>query len=167
MSDMKYHGVGPIGFESVSAVTATPSVDLGTRVEIKGEEYIYCYNAGGADVYPTYGVKLITACTGYSVANTALTDVVNMCVGVVKHSTIAAGSYGWVMSRGFSQLEYHPNSTTTGDYVAYALGVGGIFTQCRPLTDAVGVGTFAVAALGLSVNTASGGSFYGFVKCGF
>lgn len=158
---------GPAIEESVSAVTASPSVDLGQRRLHKGEEYVYCYNGGGADAQPTYGMCLITGASGYSVANTALADVANALVGVVKHSTFTAGSYGWVMTRGFTSLEAHPDSTITGDYVALAVGVSGTFHQVNPVTDAVHVGTFAVVGHGLNVDTASGGSFYGCIRTGF
>ena len=40
----------PIATESVSAVTATPSVEVGTRRYYKGKDYIYCYNAGGSQI---------------------------------------------------------------------------------------------------------------------
>lgn len=157
----------PVAYEeSVSAVTATPSVELGARRFSNGEEYVYGYNAG-PDCYPKYGVKIITGASGYSFANTALTDVANPCMGVVKHATIAAASYGWVMTKGFTSLIYHADSTVTADYVALALTTGGTFHQSRPITDAVGVGTFNVVAMGLGVNTASGGTVYGFVRTVF
>jgi hypothetical protein len=167
MADMSQVHFGPVLEEGVSQVTATNSVDLGTRRIFEGESYVYCYNAGGSQASPSYGVKLITGCSGYSVAVTALTDVANPCVGVVKHATLTTATYGWVMTKGFLNLETHANSTITGDYVNISLGLDGTFHEVNPLTDAVHVGTFAAVGYGLDVDTASGGSFYGFINTGF
>jgi hypothetical protein len=160
---MKYFG--PVVFdETPSAVTATPSVELGSRRFWNGEEYVYCYNAGGASIATTValGVKLVTAASGYSVAATSLTDVVNPCIGVVKHAAIAAGSYGWVMVKGFATVSVV--TATTADYVALALGAGGAFIN---QSDTSVAGTAAVCAYGLNANTGAGGSMYAFIKtCG-
>ena len=102
--------------ESVSAVTATPSVELGARRYWKGEEYVYCYNAGGASIAAALGVVVVTGASGYSVAATSHADTVNPCVGVVKHAAIAAGSYGWVMTKGFTTITTVSN--VTADYWA-------------------------------------------------
>ncbi len=158
----------PVAYEEpISAVTATNSVDLGSRRVHKGESYVYAYNAGASQVSPSYGVKLVTGASGYSVAVTSLTDTAHPCVGVVKHVTLTTATYGWVMTKGFLNLENDADSTITGDYVALALSKDGTFHQHYPVTDAVHVGTFAVVGFGLDVDTASGGSFYGFVNTGF
>ena len=159
MSEMKYYG-STIYDEAISAVTATPSVGMGSRREHKGEEYVYCYNAGGGDIYPKYGVNVITGASGYSIANTGTTDTALPFVGVCKHATIAAASYGWIMTRGFTSVKYHTDSVCTADFVALSLAREGTFHQARPITDAVGVGTFHVVGFGLNVNTASGGTIY-------
>ena len=168
MADMDtVFGFDAILEESVSQVTATNSVELGTRALWKGEEYVYVHNAGTAQISPTYGVKLVTGASGYSVAVTALTNTAHPCVGVVKHATMATATYGWVMNKGFTALEAVADSTITGNYLAIALGVDGGFHESVPLTDAVHKGTFAVVGWGLGADTASGGSFYGFIKTGF
>ncbi len=163
MGDLKFYDQTMYD-ETPSAVTATPSVELGARRFWKGEEYVYCYNAGGAAISTSVvlGVKLVTGCSGYSVAATSITDVVNPCVGVVKHAAIAAGSYGWVMTKGFATISSLSN--ITGDYIALALVSAGLFTD-QPITG-VG-GSYAVAGYGLGVNTAAGGAAYAFIKTGF
>ena len=150
--------------ESVSAVTATPSVELGSRRVWKGEEYVYCYNAGGAAISTSLalGVVLVTGCSGYSVAATSHADTINPCVGVVKHAAIAAGSYGWVMTKGFATVSLVSN--VTADYQALALGVAGKFLE--PAVTNVG-GTHAVCAYGLNINTGAAGGAYAFIKTAF
>ena len=154
---MKYYDP-VVSDESVSAVTATPSVELGARRYVGAEEYVYVYNAGGADVYPKYGVKFITGASGYSIANTALTDVASPFCGVIKHATLTAGSYGWCMTKGFTSVIV--NSALTFDYRALALGLGGGFAESVPVTVATHYGTFAVVAQALGVNTGAAGTAY-------
>lgn len=163
MGDIKFYD--SISFnETPSAVTATPSVELGARRVWKGEEYVYCYNAGGAAIATStgLGVKLVTGASGYSVAATSITDTINPCVGVVKHAAIAAASYGWVMTKGFATVPAVSN--ITGDYIALALGAAGAFVE--QAATSVG-GSHAVCAYGLNVNTGAGGSMYCFIKTGF
>jgi hypothetical protein len=147
--------------ESVSQVTATPSHNLGERVIHNGEEYIYCYNAGGAQISKGLGVKFVTGASGYSVAATSLTDTFNPCVGVVKHSTLAAADYGWVLSKGFVTVTVV--SALTADYKAIALGVDGKFIEASGTTT---MGTAAKVGVALNVNTGAGGSAYAFINPG-
>lgn len=169
MADMdNVFSAAPILEESISATTLTNSVDLGTRVTWKGEDYVYCYNAGGAAIAPKLAVKIVTGASGFSVAATSLANVANICVGVVKHTTFAAAAYGWVMTRGFAIVTNGlASSTITGDYIALALGAAGGFVNVIPPTDAVAVGTYAIAAYGIGVNVASAGTFYAAIRTGF
>lgn len=159
MAEMKFNSLGPVMEESVSQVTATPSVELGSRRFVKGEEYVYCYNAGGAQASVNLGVKFITGASGYSIAQTSVTDVFNPCVGVVKHSTMAAGDYGWVMVKGFASVKLV--SASTADYKMIALGAAGSFIEASGTTT---LGTAVAVGHLLSHNTAAGGSAYAFIK---
>jgi hypothetical protein len=156
-------GPGPTLEESVSNVTATNSVDLGTKVTYKGEQYVYCYNSGGAAIDKELGVKLITGCSGYSVAATSLTDVANPCVGVAKNATVPTANYFWALTHGFVNV-HSANSTVTGDYVAIGLAAGGKFGNCVFGTSVVG--TNFVAGYALDVDTASGGTMYAWIRTG-
>lgn len=147
--------------EGVSATTQTNSVQLGTRRIVAGEEYIYCYNSGGGQISKNMVAKLITGASGYSVAATSVTDVFSPAVGVVKHSTMAAGDYGWVMARGFATV--NPTSAITGDYVPLACGANGqvIAWAATGATQGVCIG------YALNANTGAAGSLYAFIKPGF
>ena len=94
---MSFQGVAPIFFEGVSAVTATPSVELGTRRMVDGEEYVYAYAI--ATVSQSVGCT-ISGVSGYSVIATGLISGA-YCLGFAKHAEIPAGSYGWLLQRGF------------------------------------------------------------------
>jgi hypothetical protein len=166
MADMdNVYSVSPVLEESVSQVTATNSVDLGTRVQWRGEEYVYCYNAGGATIATGNGVKFVTGASGDSVAATSLTDVANPCVGVCHQTEADSADYFWVMTRGFRNVVMV--SATTADYVPIALGAGGKFVQHSPLTDAAHVGTYNVAGYAINADTAAAGSVYALINTGF
>lgn len=95
---MSVYGVGPISFESVSNVTSTNSVELGTRRLEAGEEYVYCYNNTGSQV--TQGALMVpSALTGYSFtrSSTASGDFPTVAV---KHAAVGAAQYFWGLVRG-------------------------------------------------------------------
>ncbi len=158
MADLGYY-VGPALDESVSQVTATPSVGLGTRVTYKGEEYVYCYNAGSGTAAVRLGARFVTAASGYSVSAGSSAGVFNPLVGVVKHTAIPAASYGWLMTRGFATVEVV--SASTADYKMIALGVNGQFIEASGTTT---MGTATVVGHLLSHNTAASGQAYAFIK---
>lgn len=160
MADLNQHA-GPALEEGVSSVTATPSVQVGTRRQYKGEEYVYCYNAGGASTGANVGVKFITGASGYSVAATCLTDAFSPFVGVVKHAALGSGEYGWVMTRGFCNVKLV--SASTADYKMIALGEDGYFVEASGTTT---MGTATVVGYLLSHNTAASGLAYAFIKGG-
>ena len=108
-----------IFFESVSNVTATNSVEVGIERKEGDETYRYVYNAGNSQIPPSYGCVL-SAVTGYSVTISSTTSV-DFLVGVVKHSTITTGTYGWVMTQGFCPVEMEAdNSCAAGQILALA-----------------------------------------------
>lgn len=102
--------------EGVSAATATNTVDIGTRRLVNGREYIYMYN-GGAEAAPNK-VVVVTGTSGYTFVVTYASGAAISAtpIGVVREATIAASSYGWVMTRGFCDV-YNDGtaSVTTGD----------------------------------------------------
>lgn len=156
----------PIGLEeSVTNTTATNSVELGFRAIYKGEEYVYCYNAGSDEISTGNGVRFVTGASGYSVTASGVTDSVNPCVGVCNNATIATGYYGWIMAKGFRNVVM--TSATTGSFLPICLGDAGEFVQFAPLTDAVNIGTFVVAGYAMNANTGAGGSVYAAINTGF
>lgn len=106
-------------FESVSNVTATASVEVGAERKVGDESYRYVYNAGNSQIPPSYGCT-VSAVTGYSVTISSTTSV-DLLVGVVKHSTLTTGTYGWVMTQGFCPVEMEANnSCAAGQLLALA-----------------------------------------------
>lgn len=148
----------PMGTESVSATTATNSVEVGFRTIYKAEEYIYCYNAGAEQIVPGNGVRMATGASGYSVTVSSIVNVVNPMVGVCNHATIATGYYGFIMAKGFRNVVVA--SATTGVFVNLCLVADGKFNAQYPLTDAVHIGTFSVCGYAVSANTAANGPVY-------
>lgn len=108
-----------VEFESVSAVTATNSVEVGRERRVGDEHYVYVYNAGNSQIPPSYGA-VMSAVTGYSVTISSTTSV-DFLAGVVKHSTLTTGTYGWLMTKGFSAVEMEAdNSAAAGQLLALA-----------------------------------------------
>jgi hypothetical protein len=105
--------------ESVSAVTLTPDVAIGTVREEGNNKYVYCYNAGGAYIYPGYGVTM-SGTTGYSVTVSTVTETGSF-FGICKHATMATLTYGWIIVRGFTTLQASAASLEPGVKVAICL----------------------------------------------
>jgi hypothetical protein len=85
--------------EGVSAVTATPSVQLGERREYNGDQYVYAYNNSDSQLVPGYHAVHATAATGYSFTITHTAGMVP--VGMCKNSTFTTQTYGWLMTSGY------------------------------------------------------------------
>lgn len=101
---MTVTSVGPIRFDTISAVTATRGAkdpEVGTVVREGDEEYIYVYNTGNSQISVGYGA-VCSAVTGYSVTVSSLTHT-DVPIGVCKHTTLTTGTYGWLLRRGFGK----------------------------------------------------------------
>jgi hypothetical protein len=117
---MGFYGVSPVLFESVSNTTASLGVNspaLGSRVNVDGEEYLFVYNGGGASI--TAGNAVVQSNISSKTWNVTVssTTQVDYAIGICKHTTIATGYYGWVMTRGFATFE------TAGTINALAVGL--------------------------------------------
>ena len=156
---MAFEGIAPIGFEGKSNVTATLGVnspELGTKKIFSGEEYLYVYNAGNSQISKGYGAVL-SATTGYSVTVSAIA-VNDLLMGFCKHSTLTTGTYGWLLTRGFTDVKNGMAST--------ALAAGDLLS---PAVDgAVQLPTGATTA---PINgkvlqaTGSAGTGYAYIRC--
>ena len=89
--------------ESVSQVTDTGTVDLGTRRTEGGVEYVYCYNAGTASSLAGTAMRIQSSCSGYSVDN-ATTTAVGQPFCVVRNTAVSAAQYFWGAVRGHVPL---------------------------------------------------------------
>lgn len=93
---MAFYSENPVVFESVSAVTATPSVELGVMRTHAGELYQYMYAAKTCSM----GVGVVQ--TGTSGNTVVATGIVSgeFCAGFVKNESLVSGYYGWVLKKG-------------------------------------------------------------------
>lgn len=103
---MAGYNMPPLQVESVSTVTDTGTVDLGTRVWKDGREYVYVYNTGSTA--PVGYCVILTGTSGYTVNvtyNSVTTDNLRPTVfGVVREADLDATAYGWVVTRGHCDL---------------------------------------------------------------
>lgn len=121
---MSVESIGVL-FEGVSAVTSTPSVELGTTRTVAGEDYVYVYNAGGAATGTGVGLsRPVSAAAGlYSV--TASSASGDLCIGFVKHATLGSGQYGWALTYGLVTVAV-ASSASSQSAGPKALGANGL-----------------------------------------
>lgn len=105
------NGLSPIRFVSPS-FTTTGSLgpndpNVGDVLEYGNERYVFVYNNGATQALVGDGVVL-SAVSGYSVTVSSTTSV-DLLVGVVKHATLPASGYGYVCTRGFTQVNMGAN----------------------------------------------------------
>ena len=150
---MAYEGIAPVSFESVSAVTATPSVDVGTRRTYAGKDYRYVYNAGGAQI-SVKNAAIYSAVSGYSVTVSSVTNLNHFIAGVCVHATLTTATYGWLLTEGFATVEMGAdNSAAAG--AGICLGTDGKFARVVSANTDVMQGQRVGVAM---VAIASGGS---------
>ena len=125
---MTFYSADPVRFgEGVSQVTATlgpNDPEVGTVTREGDENYIFVYNTGSSTASVSYGV-VCSAVSGYSVTVSSVTGT-DFLIGVVKHADIPTGSYGWVCTRGWAQVEMGTNDSCAAG-LPLALGVDGTF----------------------------------------
>lgn len=155
---MSVSQVSPILFESVSAVTATPSIEVGSTRREGNADYVYVYNAGNSQISPAFGC-VMSGVSGYSVTVSSTTSV-DLLVGIVKHATITTGAYGWMMVRGFGEFKAEAsNSFAAGQLIAVA--ADGAFAL---KSNSTGYPTPAVGkAMAAIASGASGTGYFRFI----
>jgi len=156
MASGNHGSVGPVLFESVSQVTATNSVELGTKVTVDGCDYVYVYNAGGEEIDRYHGC-ILSAVSGYSVTVSSV-SAQDALFGVAHHVTIPTANYGWVMVRGFANVvNARASSALTAGADLY-LASDGKFDS-RDVIGTITAGTFVGPSCGkLLFAPSSGGT---------
>lgn len=152
---MSFNGLSPIAFESVSAVTATPSVEVGTNRVEGGNHYVYVYNDCNSTIAIGNGMVLQSGATGYSCSISSVTAT-DLCVGVVKHANITTGTYGWALTKGFGTVQMLASSGSVAVGVGIELGANGLFA---PVSNTTGNGSVVGKALAAIVSGASGSAY--------
>ncbi len=147
---MSTDSISPIRFESVSQVTATNSVELGTRTTEGLIDYVYCYNGGAEQISQGEGgylspASMLSGMT-VSVSNAASQAGGERFVGVAHNATITTGAYGFLAVRGpvLVALDATETSMNSGDQLMP--GVDGGFVVA-PATLSTGV------RLGVALNS--------------
>ena len=154
---MSYQSGLPIRFKGVSFVTATlggGAPQLGQETfDADGNKYVFVYNDCNSQILPTYGVAPQSGVsTPFSVTVSTVTSA-DILVGVVKHATIPAASYGWVLTRGVTQVEM---LATVATNAPLEIGADGLFA---PVSNTTGNGPTIGKSLAEIVTNASGSAF--------
>jgi hypothetical protein len=144
--------------ESVSAVTSTNSVEIGTRRVVGSREYLYVYNKSTSTATTKYGV-VYSASSGYSVTISSVGG--EMPAGVVYNADIGPTQYGWIVVQGFAPLQVQTNGPGPEAFSdGVLLGANGAFYARTAACTLTGVRVATPTAF-----TASAGTFNAFVHC--
>lgn len=150
-----YYSADPINFESVSAVTATPSVGVGAIRVHDGETYEYVY--ASLTIPVGYGAVL-TGTSGHSVVATGSVSG-EMCYGAAKHADINASSYGWLLKKGVLDAKNGRASTAPVVNQVARLGADGAFvTDVMVATTAIDHGHVVGKVLSAGASGGTGAS---------
>jgi hypothetical protein len=102
----------------------TNDAEVGTVCRVGDEEYIKVYNTG-ADRQISKGLgATCSLVTGYSVTVSSVSN--DVFVGVVKHSTLTTGTYGWLVRKGFVSVNLGADGSCAAGAPLMA-GVDGVF----------------------------------------
>ncbi len=158
---MPFYGLAPVNFDPVSGVTATigGGIELGTRIEYEGKALLYDYKAGNSQALPGHGVTVTGNVSGYSVTISSVT-MIDAFVGVVHHSTIPTGYYGWVVTRGLSKVRAPVNSIIAAGSLLTP-GGDGVWTNNSVVTNV----TAPLVQGKITLDTASAGVGEAIVSC--
>lgn len=134
--------------DGVSDITATPSVELGTRRVLNNREYIYCYNNGTT---ANVGLGLIASLnSGYSLTVTAALK--DRCMAVVQNVNLTTNYYGWAQVKGQANIaigsDHATCATGEGIYLIANGEFGGVTTGATGSTYAAMEAGFALVAIG-------------------
>jgi hypothetical protein len=152
---MAFYGVAPIAFEPVTAVTATPSVEVGTERQEGSNRYIYVYNDCNSSIPTAVGAVLQSGATGMSVTLSSVTSA-DLLIGVAVN-TLTTGTYGWLVTRGITSVKMGATSGTVAAGDLIHLADNGLFV---PVSNATGSkDNVAGKALAAIVSSATGSAF--------
>jgi len=124
----------PVRFLGVSSITNSLGAndpELGDRTTDGGKEYVFVYNTGSSTANVGH-CCIVSAVSNYSVTVSSVTNT-DQAIGVVVHSGLATGEYGWLLTRGFAEVEMSPDNSAA---VAQMLNLGpdGGFAQVSNTT---------------------------------
>ena len=155
---MAFYSDSPVRMFGVSHVTASLGAnhpELGTRMIDGASEYIWVYNAGGEDIDPGLGAVLVDGAAAYSCTVSSVTAA-DILIGVAKHNTLTTATYGWLLTRGITEVEMMATSGTVAAGDLLELGANGLFHK-RSNTTANG--PVCGKALDAIVSSASGSAY--------
>lgn len=149
------YGMQDTFFESISAVTATNSVELGSLRFHDGEWYEYVYSLG--QISPGFG-SAYSGTSGNSVVATGIVSGEH-CAGFCKHVTMTTGTYGWLLKKGVVDAPNGRASTATViNDLAYLGAEGKVITDVKVVTSAIDHGHIIGKVLSAGASGGTGAS---------
>lgn len=127
---MGFFSAGPVRFgTSISGTTTTLGVgrdpEIGTVIVDNGNTYRFVYNDGGEEISQGLGAVLASGASGYSVTVSSVIGT-DALFGVAANATFPTATYGFLMTKGFTNVE--PVSNVVSGDILY-LGTDGQFAD--------------------------------------
>jgi len=155
---MAFYSDSPVRMFGVSHVTAALGANhpaVGTRMNAAGREYVWVYNAGGEDIDPGLGAVLVAGATDMSCTVSAVTSA-DIVVGVCRNATLTTGTYGWLVTKGITNIEMDGTSATVAAGGMVEIADNGTFVN---VSNTTGNGPVLGKALAEIVSNASGSAY--------
>lgn len=157
---MAQYGYRNLFEETVSQITATNSVALGTRRIENGKEYVYVYNMATSTAQVGYGV-VNSAASAFSV--TVSSVIGEKAFGVVQNTDLEPANYGWVQVKGFAEVEIGGTTVTASAGRGIYLIADGVV---EPVTTGATGSTWVAANFGICIDEiATGASGTAYINC--
>lgn len=153
------NNLSPVRFLGVSQVTTALGVNdgnIGDTCTDSTGSYVLVYNDGGASASVGYGMVLNSGASGYSVTVTSTTSA-DLLIGVVKNATFTTGCYGWLLTRGFVNVQMAASSAGVAARGLLELGANGLFVPKSNITNSLDNACGQAMA---AINTSASGSAF-------
>lgn len=157
---MSNYGLQQLFEESVSAVTATNSVQLGVERWQDGRKYRYMYNGSTSTAATKMGV-VYSGNSGYTMTISNVAGQAGLA-GVVYNAEIGPANYGWIAVQGPVPVAVVATAISQGMGLVHQ-GTNGYFTANTGATGTTGrVVAYAVGDSGV---TSTAGTALAFINC--
>jgi len=151
----------------ISAIVASGSQKhaVGDVVEVTGSgcygtaKYVFAYNGSNTAITAGHFVHPLTACSGYTITQSAATNA--RPIGVAVHSQVATGEYFWMLVGGWCPRVEVTSNLAAGSFVHQA--ANGTATSTAPTGHATAGLAAHIGAIGYvnsAIATSSSGAMY-------
>lgn len=151
------YNLSPIRFVGQSFTTSslgTNDPQVGDIARFGNEDALFVYNVGSSTLGLNKGC-VVSGVSGYSVTVSS-TSSSDLLIGVAKYVAIPTGSYGYVVTKGWVQVDMAATSGSVAAGGLLELSADGFFA---PRSNSTGAVNFSGKAMAAIVSSASGTAY--------